>query len=202
MFSHQTLFFFFLVFSNTCKKCTPKCEVLNTFLCLWLFKISLLVLPCTMWFVGAFLIQVTTRGGIQAGAPGSSKLFVTSWVSTASNWKSCRSSHVSTTWWQLTLSPGLKTHASVRRSRFPVLSLCWPKSFILTDNYITSEFLYDFWFPSFLFFIFLFYFSVLSTLSAHISISQSKLECDDWHTDWPSGCDHMVSIFRDRPGHS
>lgn len=138
------------------------------------FQISLLMLPFTVcvsdadWYRAAFLFQATTHGGIQAEAPGLSKLFVASSMTTESNWKYCRSSHVSTTWWQPILSPGLKTHASVRRSRFPVLSLCWPKSYILIDNYMTSEFLCCL------------NFSVFSMVSTHIFILQSKLECDNW----------------------
>lgn len=133
---------------------------------------------------GAFLIQVTTHGGIRVGALGSSKLFVTSLMISARNWKSCRSSHVSTTWWQTTSSPGLKTHASVRRSRFPVLSLCWPKSFILTDNYMTSKFLHGLSLLSFLFKSCLFFKYVGST---HFFITVKFFTKHILTRKWPQG---------------
>ncbi|XP_062859127.1 caspase-7 isoform X2 [Trichomycterus rosablanca] len=56
-------------------------------------------------------LQVTTLGGIQARALGSSRPSVVSSMSLASTWKSCRSSLGSTIKWPTTLSPGLKTLA-------------------------------------------------------------------------------------------
>lgn len=141
------------------------------------------MLPCTEyvldvdWCRAAFLIQATTHGGIQAEAPGLSKLSVASSMTTASNWKYCRSSHVSTTWWQPILSPGLKTHASVRRSRFPVLSQCWPKSYILTDNYMTSEFL-----RCLFFFLSFYFFSFNYVINTHfqITVKAGKWQVINW----------------------
>lgn len=81
------------------------------------------------------LLQATTHGETLAVAHGSSRPCVTSSTSLGSSWRSCRSSHGSTTWWPPALSPGRKTHASVRRNRYHAWSPCWPKSFTSTDHF-------------------------------------------------------------------
>lgn len=74
-----------------------------------------------------------------------------------------------------------------------VVSMLTKELYFNWQPYMTSEILYGLWFPFILHFFFLqFYVCWQPTFSHH---SQS------WRvmTDWLTGCDQMVSIFRDDP---
>ncbi len=78
--------------------------------------------------------QVITPGGTLLMVPGSSPHCVRCCQNTASDWRSCRSWHVSTTRWRWTLNPAPIFQGLMAWNRYHVLCLCWPKNSISLNN--------------------------------------------------------------------